>query len=178
MKNILSANFPPPYIVPGETYGDNRGSFTPLSLLEGGVQANVSISKPGVVRGMHYQKEYPQTKVVACLAGEIHDVCVDMRKGSPTAGNIWQFTLKGGTGDQLFIPKGFAHGFEVVGEKSAMIMYLVDAPWRPEDEGGFNTDCLADKSGPVFNTPADKAVKSERDEALPMSFSAEIVVGK
>ncbi len=176
MKTILSAKFPPPYIVPGESYGDNRGSFTPLSLLDGGLQANVSISKPGVVRGMHYQKTIPQTKVVACLAGEIHDVCVDMRKGSPTAGKIWEFTLKGGTGDQLFIPKGFAHGFEVVGEKSAMIMYLVDAPWRIEDEGGFNTDCLADEAGAVFKTPAERAIKSDKDKALPMSFSAVISV--
>ena len=116
--------------------------FTPLGILNGSVQCNVSVSKPGTVRGMHWQIKNPQAKVVTCLAGKIHDVCVDLRPNSPNFKTVYTFDLEGGTGDQLFVPKGFAHGFEVVGEKSAMILYFVNQYYDPNDEFGFLADSL------------------------------------
>lgn len=139
---LFDEKYLPPYIGKGETFKDERGMFTPLGILNGSVQCNVSVSKPGTVRGMHWQIKNPQAKVVTCLAGKIHDVCVDLRPNSPNFKTVYTFDLEGGTGDQLFVPKGFAHGFEVVGEKSAMILYFVNQYYDPNDEFGFLADSL------------------------------------
>ena len=158
---LFDERYLPPYVSKGETFKDDRGMFTPLGILNNSVQCNVSVSKPGTVRGMHWQINNPQAKVVTCLAGKIHDVCVDMRPKSPNFKTVYTFDLEGGTGDQLFVPKGFAHGFEVVGEKSAMILYFTNAEYAPGDEFGFNAESLPDGTWMEKHTTI-----SDKDKAL------------
>ena len=153
-----------PFIIgKGEFYRDRRGSFTPLRALAGTLQCNVSVSVPHTVRGMHCQRVHPQEKLLSCLSGRIHDVCVDVRPGSPTFGKAFEFELAGGTGSQLFVPVGFAHGFEVVGAEPAMVLYMVSAPYDPADERGFHWTGV-----PVaWSTKREEAILSEKDEVLP-----------
>lgn len=134
----FSERYIPPIIVnDGASFKDERGWFSPLSALDGTCQVNVSVSKPGTVRGMHWQIKHPQPKLVSCLTGRIHDVCVDMRKFSPTFKKIFEFELNCGTGEQLYVPAGFAHGFEVIGDKPAMMLYLINVEYDADDECGF-----------------------------------------
>ena len=152
-----------PRLVSGKSFPDARGSFTPFLLPAGCVQANVSVSAPGVVRGMHWQERHPQNKLLACLAGEIHDVCIDIRRDSPEFGRLFEFSLRGETGDHLLIPKGFAHGFEVVGAAPATVLYLIDEHWHPEDERGLLWTSIAAQ----WRTPPSAAILSEKDKAFP-----------
>ncbi|MDF1618111.1 dTDP-4-dehydrorhamnose 3,5-epimerase [Petrocella sp. FN5] len=99
-------------------------------------QMNMSQSVQGVLRGMHYQEKYPQAKLVKVLRGEIFDVAVDVRKGSSTYGRWFGAILSEENKKQLFIPRGFAHGFLVLSEK-AEFLYMVDNDYHPEDEVGF-----------------------------------------
>ena len=154
-----------PRLIPGKSFLDVRGAFTPFPLSPGAVQANVSVSAPGVVRGMHWQETRPQGKLVACLSGAIHDICVDVRAGTSGFGRVHEFELRGGTGDRLFVPKGFAHGFEVLGDVPATVLYVVDEGWAPADERGFRWTCL----GARWRTPESAAVLSDKDRALPLA---------
>ena len=153
---LFDEKYLPPYVSKGESFKDERGMFMPLGVLNDSVQCNVSVSKPGTVRGMHWQIKKPQAKVVTCLAGKIHDVCVDLRPNSPNFKTVYTFDLEGGTGDQLFIPKGFAHGFEVVGEKSAMVLYFTNEDYEPEDEYGFRADSLPEGTWTQTHTVISK----------------------
>lgn len=153
-----------PFIIgKGECYKDRRGSFTPLRALEGTLQCNVSVSVPNTVRGVHYQKESPQAKLITCLTGKIHDVCLDIRPESPSFGKTFEFELEEGTGSQLFVPKGFAHGFEVVGDRPATILYMVASPYAPGDERGY----LWSSVPVVWLTKPEDAVLSDKDKLLP-----------
>lgn len=160
----FSDKFIPPFIIgKGKCFKDDRGAFIPLRALEGTIQCNISISKPKTVRGIHWQMEHPQAKLISCLTGKIHDVCIDLRNGSPSHGDVFEFELEGGSGEQLFVPEGFGHGFEVVGEKGAMILYMVSKPYLPNDEGGFFW-----KSVPAdWVTKENEAILSEKDAKLP-----------
>lgn len=95
------------------------------------VQDNVSVSRRGVLRGLHFQDPVPQGKGVVVLSGEIYDVVVDLRPESPTFARWASAVLAPGTA--LFIPRGFAHGFFVQSEE-AVVAYKVDAPYTPEAE--------------------------------------------
>ena len=152
-----------PRLVPGKFFPDARGSFTPFPLPAGCVQANVSVSAPGVVRGMHWQERHPQAKLLACVSGEIHDVCVDIRRDSPDFGRVFEFSLRGGTGASLAIPRGFAHGFEVVGDAPATVLYFIDEPWHPDDERGFLWTSVAAS----WRVSPSVAVLSEKDRGFP-----------
>jgi dTDP-4-dehydrorhamnose 3,5-epimerase len=101
------------------------------------VQDNTSFSKKGVLRGMHFQSEPGQDKLVSVMHGEIYDVIVDMRKDSPTFKQWQAFSLSEENGNQLFVPKGFAHGFLVVSE-TAVVSYKVSAYFNPSTEKGFH----------------------------------------
>ena len=126
-------------------HGDNRGYFmetwSKRDMEEAGfdidfVQDNQSSSVKGVLRGLHFQKQYPQTKLVRALRGEIFDVVVDLRAGSGTYGKWHGEMLTGENKKQFLIPKGFAHGFLVLSE-SAEFCYKCDDFWHPNDEGGI-----------------------------------------
>ena len=133
------------YEIEVKKYGDNRGyfmetykkkDFDEAGLVYDFIQDNQSKSKKGVLRGLHFQKTYPQAKLVRCIAGEVFDVCVDLRKGSPTYGKWHGVVLSAEKGNQFMIPRGFAHGFLVLSE-TATFCYKCDELYHPEDEGGI-----------------------------------------
>ena len=133
------------YIIEPQVFGDDRGyfmeSFKQEDFDNAGIkikfiQDNESKSKKGVLRGLHYQKKYSQTKLVRVLDGEVYDVAVDLRQSSPTYGKYVSVVLSSNNKKMFLIPKGFAHGFLVLSE-SATFSYKVDAYYHPEDEGGF-----------------------------------------
>lgn len=125
------------------------------------VQDNQSLSSYGVIRGLHYQvNPHPQSKMVRVLQGCILDVVVDIRKGSPAYGKVFSIELSGENNMQLFIPKGFAHGFSVLTEK-AVVFYKCDNYYNKENESGilFNDPALQID----WKIPADKVIVSEKD---------------
>ena len=136
-------------IIEPELFGDSRGYFmesyservfdrevAPVRF----VQDNRSYSRYGVVRGLHYQKApYAQSKLVSCVVGKVLDVAVDIREGSPTYGKYVAVELSAENHRQLFIPKGFAHGFAVLSEE-ALFEYKCDEFYHPEAECGIAWD--------------------------------------
>jgi dTDP-4-dehydrorhamnose 3,5-epimerase len=156
-------------------HGDERGffterfnekSFTALGLPVHFKQDNHSRSAPGVVRGLHYQTDPWQGKLVGCVNGKIWDVVVDIRPNSPTFGQHFGVELSDLNGKLLWIPAGFAHGFCVLGEKPADVLYKVDQIYNPEKEGGIQWN------DPDLKIPWPLAnpVVSNRDKGL-QSFS-------
>ncbi len=129
------------------------------------VQDNQSFSSYGVIRGLHYQREpYAQAKLVRVLQGHILDVVVDLRAGSPQFGKSYCVELTSQNKKQIFIPKGFAHGFSVLSE-TAEISYKCDAFYNKQSESGIRYD------DPDLNinwqVPADRTQISEKDLILP-----------
>lgn len=132
------------YVVEPSVYGDERGYFmetySQAEFEEAGlnynfVQDNQSSSRKGVLRGLHFQKEHPQAKLVRVISGEVFDVAVDLRAGSDTYGKWVGVLLSAENKKQLMIPRGFAHGFLVVSD-TAEFVYKCDDVYHPEDEGG------------------------------------------
>lgn len=150
MKTIGNFTFTPTkiegvFVVETKRYGDNRGyfmetyqekAFHEAGLQYNFVQDNQSSSRKGVLRGLHFQKTFPQAKLVRVLRGEVFDVAVDLRGGSPTYGEWVGVLLSEQNGKQLMIPRGFAHGFVVVSDY-AEFAYKCDEFYHPEDEGGI-----------------------------------------
>ena len=135
------------------------------------VQDNESKSSYGVMRGLHFQKPpHTQAKLVRCVRGKVLDVAVDLREGSPTYGKHVAVELSEDNHRQLFIPKGFAHGFSVLSD-TAVFQYKCDDFYHPELDGGINI--LDDSLGINWKIPVDKAILSEKDTKHPMlkSFS-------
>ena len=131
-------------IIPA-VHGDSRGYFMETynqrDMEEVGigtvfVQHNQSMSVKGVLRGLHFQKQYPQTKLVRVIRGEVYDVVVDLRADSPTYGKWHGELLTEENRHQFLIPRGFAHGFLVLSD-SAEFCYLCDDFYHPNDEGGM-----------------------------------------
>lgn len=160
------------YIIDVKTYGDNRGYFMETykesDFKEAGldynfVQDNQSSSRKGVLRGLHFQKTYPQAKLVRVLKGEVFDVAVDLRKGSGTYGQWVGVVLSEENKRQFMIPRGFAHGFVVMSDY-AEFAYKCDDLYHPEDEGGI-----------MWNDPAigiewpevGELILSEKDKVHP-----------
>ncbi len=132
-------------IIEPKIFGDARGYFTETyserDFFEAGidkkfVQDNESRSKRGVLRGLHFQKENPQGKLVRVIEGEVFDVAVDLRKSSPTFGKWVGVTLSAENKKQFYIPEGFAHGFVVLSE-TATFVYKCTRFYAPGDEGGL-----------------------------------------
>lgn len=126
-------------------HGDSRGYFMETynqnDMHEAGldynfVQHNQSMSTKGVLRGLHFQKQFPQTKLVRVIKGEVFDVAVDLRAGYSTYGKWHGEILTEGNKHQFLIPKGFAHGFLVLSDM-AEFCYLCDDFYHPNDEGGL-----------------------------------------
>jgi dTDP-4-dehydrorhamnose 3,5-epimerase len=135
-----------PLLIHLKTFHDNRGffveryneaKFKELGLPTKFVQDNFSRSAYGVLRGLHYQFNPPQGKLVSCTSGEIFDVAVDVRKGSPTFGKHVSVTLNGDRPASFWIPAGFAHGFCVTSKDGADVLYKVDNLWSPGGEGSI-----------------------------------------
>ena len=135
-------------IVDVKSYGDERGYFMETykrpNFVAGGIDAgfvqdNQSASSKGVLRGLHYQIEYPQAKLVRVVEGRVFDVAVDLREGSSTYAQWVGVELSAENRRQLFIPRGFAHGFLVLSER-AVFCYKVDDVYHPDDEGGIRWD--------------------------------------
>jgi dTDP-4-dehydrorhamnose 3,5-epimerase len=126
-------------------------------------QDNHSRSSPGVLRGLHFQHDPAQGKLVMVIRGRIWDVAVDLRPGSPTFGWHHVAELSEASGILLWVPAGFAHGFCVLGSEPADVLYKVDAPYRPEGEGGLY---WADPDLAI-PWPLPTPIVSERDARLP-----------
>lgn len=125
------------------------------------VQDNESMSSYGVMRGLHFQRPpFTQSKLVRCVKGAVLDVAVDIRKGSPTFGQHVAVELTEDNHRQLFISKGFAHGFAVLSE-TAVFQYKCDEFYHPEADGGIS---IMDQSlGINWKIPTDQALLSEKD---------------
>lgn len=163
------------FIIEPDVYGDSRGYFfesfnkrrfeeqTGISV--DFVQDNESRSTYGVVRGLHFQKPpHAQAKLVRVVSGRVLDVAVDLREGSPTYGRHVAVELSGENHRQVFIPKGFAHGFSVLSEE-AVFQYKCDDYYAPETEGAVawdDPDIAID-----WRIPADKMILSEKDKKHP-----------
>ena len=125
------------------------------------VQDNESMSSYGVMRGLHFQRPpFTQSKLVRCVKGRVLDVAVDIRKGSPTYGQHVAIELNEDNHRQVFIPRGFAHGFAVLSE-TAIFQYKCDNFYAPEADGGIS---IMDESlGIDWQIPTEKAILSEKD---------------
>lgn len=132
-------------IVDLRKFEDERGYFMETykrsDFVKGGidvdfVQDNQSASRKGVLRGLHFQKQFPQSKLVRVVSGKVFDVAVDLRKNSPTFGCWEGIVLSAENCRQFFIPKGFAHGFLVLSDY-AEFCYKCDDVYHPNDEGGI-----------------------------------------
>ena len=132
-------------IITPTVFGDNRGYFMETynynDFKEAGidqvfVQDNQSASKKGVLRGLHFQKQFPQDKLVRVIKGEVYDVAVDLREGSRTYGKWFGVLLSEENKKQFFIPKNFAHGFLVLSDYAEFCYKCTDF-YHPNDEGGL-----------------------------------------
>ncbi|RDU22089.1 dTDP-4-dehydrorhamnose 3,5-epimerase [Anaerosacchariphilus polymeriproducens] len=135
-------------VIEPQVYGDERGYFMETynykDYKEAGidmefVQDNQSMSKKGVLRGLHFQINFPQDKLVRVIKGEVFDVAVDLREGSKTFGQWYGVILSAENKKQFFIPKNFAHGFVVLSD-TAEFAYKCTDFYRPNDEGGLSWD--------------------------------------
>lgn len=154
-------------VITPEVFGDQRGYFMETyqynDFKEAGVdvvfvQDNQSASKKGVLRGLHFQINHPQDKLVRVIKGEVFDVAVDLRKGSKTFGKWYGVRLSEENKKQFFIPKGFAHGFLVLSDY-AEFCYKCSDFYHPGDEGGL-----------MYNDPAI-GVEWPEIETMELTFS-------
>ena len=155
------------YVITPSVFGDARGYFCETynknDFVEAGitcefVQDNQSASKRGVLRGLHFQKQFPQDKLVRVIKGAVYDVCVDLREGSKTFGKWVGVELSEDNKKQFFIPKGFAHGFLVLSDYAEFVYKCSDF-YHPNDEGGI-----------AYND-SDIAVKWPMEEGLELIMS-------
>lgn len=175
--DIQQTEFPGLIVIQSKVFQDSRGFFKETyqqqryeeaGIREHFVQDNFSHSTAGILRGLHYQIERPQAKLVSVIQGEILDVCVDLRKSSPMFGKSFQIQLKAEDHRQLFVPVGFAHGFYVLSDE-ADFTYKCSDYYSPENER-----CL------LWNDPAlgidwqitSEPILSEKDQrGLPLNES-------
>jgi len=169
--NIIETDIEGVLIFEPKAFGDPRGFFmetwsrdrcTDAGLALDFVQDNVSSSTKGVLRGLHYQYPQPQGKLVQVLRGEVLDVAVDIRVGSPTFGRAVTCVLSEDNHKQFYVPEGFAHGFCVLSEM-ALFSYKCTNYYNPKTEGGvlWNDPDLA------IDWPMDEPALSEKDRICP-----------
>ena len=158
------------YVIEPSVHGDARGYFMETynqkDMHEAGldmvfVQDNQSMSTKGVLRGLHFQKQYPQGKLVRVIKGSVYDVAVDLREGSPTYGQYYGVELTEENKKQFYISEGFAHGFLVLSDV-AEFCYKVTDFWHPGDESGL-----------AWNDPEINIPWPQLQGAYPGSASAE-----
>ena len=164
------------YIIEPKVYGDNRGyfmetysdkEFAEIGLNYNFVQDNQSKSRKGVLRGLHFQKENTQAKLVRCIKGEVFDVAVDLRPGSETYGK-WEGVILSEENKKMFmIPRGFAHGFLVLSEE-AEFTYKCDDIYNPNAEGGLAwNDKDVNIDWPLGDMKIGDLLTSEKDAKWP-----------
>ena len=176
MINVVETAIPGVLIIEPKVFGDARGYFMEsfnarefaqkTGLEVSFVQDNLSRSRRGVLRGLHFQRPpYAQSKLVGVVKGRVLDVAVDIRKGSATYGQHVAVELTEENHKQMFIPRGFAHGFAVLSEE-AIFQYKCDAFYAPEAEGGIS---ILDASlGIDWGLPMTEAILSEKDTQHPL----------
>ena len=146
---VIPTDVPGCVIIEPRVFGDERGyfyegwnaeTFAAHGLDMRFVQSNVSCSARGVLRGLHYQwPTTPQGKLVSVIEGEVYDVAVDIRRGSPTFGRCAAVVLSAANKRHFWIPPGFAHGFQAMSER-AVFSYLCTAPYDPSSDTGIRWD--------------------------------------
>ncbi|WP_020401568.1 dTDP-4-dehydrorhamnose 3,5-epimerase [Gracilimonas tropica] len=145
MLEVVKEPLPGLLIIKPKVFKDNRGFFLEtwqssrykeIGIMENFVQDNWSRSTKGVLRGLHFQKEYPQGKLVSVRRGKVFDVAVDIRKNSSTYGQWYGQELNDNNNLQMYVPPGFAHGFCVISEKADFVYKCTDY-YQPDDEEGI-----------------------------------------
>lgn len=145
MINVIKTDIDGLYVIEPQIHQDSRGYFIEIynqkEFNQAGldmkfIQENLSVSKKGVLRGMHYQKKFPQGKLIRVINGAIYDVVIDMRKNSKTYKKWYGIELNDINNKQLYVPYGFAHGFYVLSD-IAKVNYKVTDYWHPNDEIGI-----------------------------------------
>lgn len=170
ITNPTGKRYDSPVVIEHKEFLDSRGSFLPIEPNFTVGQVNISRSKKGVIRGMHWQKgNHSQKKLITVLSGKIVDVVMDLRVGSPTFQQVRKFEL-GNDGSSLYVPAGFAHGFQAL-EDDTTIMYFVDKEYSPENERSFNPESSV-ICGDTFNYTI--ATYSEKDRNSPFFFGIDI----
>ena len=146
--NVIQTELPGVLIIEPRVFGDERGFFmetwqqqryAEAGLPERFIQDNISFSRHGILRGLHYQNPHGQGKLVYVLQGEVYDVAVDIRAGSPQFGRAVGITLSAENKRQLYIPPGFAHGFCVTSD-AALFVYKCTEFYNPALEGSVRWD--------------------------------------
>jgi dTDP-4-dehydrorhamnose 3,5-epimerase len=160
------------FIIEPDLYQDERGFFfetyhkkkyQDIGIAQEFVQDNLSFSKKGVIRGLHFQVRTPQAKLVQVITGEVFDVAVDIRPGSPTFGKWTGILLSDTNRRQFLIPEGFAHGFAVLSE-TALFSYKCSDYYKASDEGGI---LFSDPSIGI-EWPVKEPILSDKDKAYPL----------
>lgn len=143
--SFIKTGFPGLHVIESKVFGDERGffveaynlaDFDSAGLKVTFVQDNHSRSHKGVLRGMHFQKQFPQGKLVRVVNGAVFDAVIDLRRGSPTFGKWFGVELSAENKKMLYIPRGFAQGFLIL-ENNTDLMYKCTELYHPDDEGGL-----------------------------------------
>ncbi|MEI6386648.1 MAG: dTDP-4-dehydrorhamnose 3,5-epimerase [Spirochaetota bacterium] len=167
------------FLIQPKVFGDGRGYFLETwsekdyeaaGIPDRFVQDNQSMSQKGVLRGLHFQRQHPQGKLVRVIIGEVFDVAVDLRAGSPTFGKWHGVVLSCDLQNQYYISPGFAHGFVVLSDQ-AVFSYKCTDFYHPEDEGGIRWDDPG--IGIDWPSACGRPSLSKKDIALP-SFDPSI----
>jgi len=168
---VIETKLPGVLIIEPRVFGDTRGFFMEtfsqrkyetIGLKEKFVQDNLSFSSRGVLRGLHYQNPNSQGKLVSVVQGEVFDVAVDIRTGSPTLGQWVGVSLSGENHRQLWVPPGFAHGFCVLSDTTYFTYKCTDI-YTPSAEGGI----LWNDPDIDIEWPIEKPLLSDKDEVYP-----------
>lgn len=168
---VVETSLPGCSIIEPAVFGDDRGFFfetwnadryRQLGLPDKFVQSNVSSSARGVLRGLHYQWPNPQGKLVSVLEGEVYDVAVDIRRGSPAFGRSAAVILSAENKRQFWIPEGFAHGFAVLSER-AIFSYLCTAQYDKSADASVRWN----DADIAIDWPIDAPLLSDKDAAAP-----------
>lgn len=168
---VIETNLPGCKVIEPAVFGDargfffetwNAGRFAEAGLASSFVQSNISSSSKGVLRGVHYQWPRPQGKLISVLQGEVYDVAVDIRRGSPTFGRWEAVILSGANKRQFWIPEGFAHGFVVLSE-TALFNYLCTDVYVKECDAGLRWN----DADIAIDWPISAPTLSAKDEAAP-----------
>nr|WP_275299555.1 dTDP-4-dehydrorhamnose 3,5-epimerase [Clostridium sp. YIM B02506] len=188
MFNFIETKIKDLYIIEPKVFGDNRGYFMETynknDFFEAGltmefVQDNESRSKKGVLRGMHFQTKHTQGKLVRATRGEVYDVAVDLRKGSPTFGKWEGVLLTEENKRQFYVPEGFAHGFLVVSDE-AVFNYKCTDFYAPEYDSGLlwndpevGIEWPLDGINELLLSEKDKVQKTLKELDLPFIYKGD-----
>ena len=178
---IIKTNLPGLVVIEPRVFEDYRGYFfesynqkryVDAGITETFIQDNESKSVRGVVRGLHYQLgDYSQAKLVRVVQGKVYDIAVDLRKGSPTFGEWFGIELSENNKNQLFVPRGFAHGFSVLSE-TAIFTYKCDNIYNQKAERSINP--FDQKLGIDWKIDGSEQIISDKDKQAPTFGDAEM----